>query len=99
MVYTRRMPWMETNALDQRRRCVRDLESGHWSVTEVWERYGISRPTAYKWVDRYRSDGDRGLADRSRVPHQCPHLISAAMAARIVTARRKYGWGARKLLQ
>ena len=90
---------METNAFDQRRRFVRDLESGHWSMTEVCERYGISRPTAYKWVERYREAGDDGLEERSRAPHQCPHQIGSDLVALIVEARRKYGWGARKLLQ
>lgn len=90
---------METNAVDQRRRLVLDLESGHWSMTEVCERYGISRPTAYKWVGRYREAGDAGLEERSRAPHQCPHQIGSDVVALIVEARRKYGWGARKLLQ
>ena len=43
---------METNLLDERARFVRDFESGHWSMTELCERYGVSRPTGYKWMAR-----------------------------------------------
>ena len=37
-------------------------------MTELAERYQISRKTAYKWVDRYDADPAAGLADRSRAP-------------------------------
>src|SRR5918994_452570 len=60
------MPWMETNVLEQRSQFVRDFESGHWSMTELCERYGVTRPTGYKWITRHRVSGDAGLANRSR---------------------------------
>jgi putative transposase len=61
---------METNLKDERARFVRDFESGHWSMTELCERYGVSRPTGYKWMARGK--GGAGFADRSHAPHQCP---------------------------
>ena len=89
---------METNLSDERLAFVRDFESGHWSMTELCERYGVTRPTGYKWMAR--SDGrPRGFADRSHAPHQCPHRTSADMEALIVAARQEYGWGAKKLRQ
>ena len=39
---------METNVLDERRRFVADVMTGQWSMSELCERYGISRPTGYK---------------------------------------------------
>jgi len=45
---------METNVRDERGRFVHDFESGHWSMTELCERYGVSRPTGYKWLARGR---------------------------------------------
>jgi transposase InsO family protein len=89
---------METNVLDERLRFVRDFESGHWSMTELCERYGVTRPTGYKWMARHDAGG-AGLRDRSRAPHQCPHRTSGALEALIVAARLQYGWGAKKLLQ
>jgi putative transposase len=89
---------METNVRDERGRFVRDFASGHWSMTELCERYGVSRPTGYKWLAR-RGAGSAGVADRSHAPHQCPHRTSADLEALIVAARREYGWGAKKLRQ
>jgi len=90
---------METHVLDERRRFVADLESGHWSMTELCARYGVTRPTGYKWLARHLADGDAGLADRSRAPHACPHRTSPALEALIVAARQEMGWGAKKLRQ
>ena len=44
------MPWMETNATEQRTAFVNDWKSRQWTMTELCERYGISRPTGYKWI-------------------------------------------------
>ena len=90
---------METNVLEQRRQFVRDFESGHWSMSELCERYGVTRPTGYKWMARHRAGGDAGLTNRSRAPHQCPHRTNGDLEALILAARREYGWGAKKLLQ
>jgi transposase InsO family protein len=89
---------METNVLDERERFVRDFESGQWSMTELCERYGVSRPTGYKWMARGGEGGAR-FADGSHAPHQCPHRTSAALEALIIAARHEYGWGAKKLRQ
>ena len=48
---------METDALDQRQQFVTALAGGHWSMTELCARFGISRPTGYKWLARYRVGG------------------------------------------
>ena len=90
---------METNVVDERLDFVRDFASGHWSMTELCERYGVTRPTGYKWVARHQAGGDRGLAELSRAPHTCPHRTSDAVEALVVAARRQYGWGAKKLLK
>lgn len=89
---------METDALEQRRQFIAALQSAEWSMSELCARFGISRPTGYKWLARSRA-GDDALRDRSRAPHTCPHRTSAPVAALLVAARREYGWGARKLLQ
>jgi transposase InsO family protein len=90
---------METNVLDERLRFIRDVESEHWSMTELCERYGVTRPTGYKWLARHRAAGRAGLTDRSHAPQACPHRTSDATEALIVEARQAYGWGAKKLLQ
>ena len=52
---------METNVVKERLAFVHDLESGHWSMSELCERYGVSRPTGYKWLARsWTSAGTQG---------------------------------------
>ncbi len=83
---------METNVLDERLKFVTDYESGQWSMTELCERYGVTRPTGYKWLARHRGGGRAGLADRSHAPQACPHRTDDATEALIVEARQAYGW-------
>ncbi|GAA3586870.1 hypothetical protein GCM10022222_84470 [Amycolatopsis ultiminotia] len=42
-------------------------------VAHVADEMGISRATAYKWVRRWRTEGDTGLHDRSSRPLTTPH--------------------------
>ena len=70
---------MQTSAAEQRLRFVEDFESGQWSMTELCERFSITRPTGYKWVHRYRAAGEAGLAEGSRAPHGCPHRTAAVL--------------------
>jgi len=53
----------------------------------------------YKWLARYDAEGRRGLADRSRAPHRCPHKLADRITELLVAAREAHPhWGARKLL-
>ena len=66
--------------MDERLQFVRDALRDHFTMSELCARYGVSRRVGYKWLARYQADGRRGLADRSHVPHHCPHKIESAMA-------------------
>jgi putative transposase len=90
---------METHTLDQRRKFINALESGQWSMSELCARFGVSRPTGYKWQTRYRAGGLAALEDRSHAPQHCPHRVDGQREALIVAVRREYGWGAKKLRQ
>jgi transposase len=70
-----------------------------YTMAELSARYGISRKTGYKWLDRFDQGGRDGLGDRSRAPLRCPHKISDAVATLICEARGKHpSWGPDKLL-
>ncbi len=90
---------METTVAAERQRFVDEFTSGHWSMSELCERYRITRPTGYKWVARFQRAGAEGLVDRSRAPLTCPHRVAPEVEALLVAARRKYQWGAGKLRQ
>ena len=93
------MPWLETDPMMQRPQFIADVRRAHLTMTELCARYGISRKTGYKWLARYDADGQRGLHDRSRAPHHCPHRVTEPIATLICDARDAHPlWGAEKLL-
>lgn len=89
---------METDSVDQRLRFVRAYRSGLWTMTELCVRFGVSRPTGYKWLGRWQAEGEAGLGNRASTPHACPQRTATPLETQIVAVRRKYGWGATKLL-
>ena len=93
------MPWLETDAMNERLKFVQDAQSDRFTMAELCARHGVSCPTGYQWIARYAEAGRRGLGDRSRAPHTCPHTLSATMTDLLCATREAHPfWGARKLL-
>lgn len=93
------MPWRELKPMEQRLEFIREYESGLFTMTELVAHYGVSRKTAYKWLDRYERDGAPGLADQSRRPRHSPQATAEDLVEMIVALRRRHPhWGAKKLL-
>ncbi|MGW1870409.1 IS481 family transposase [Streptomyces mauvecolor] len=70
-----------------RRLLVERVRSGR-PVAHVAAEMGISRPTAHKWVRRWKTEGDAGLADRPSRPATTPHRTPAALEERVCDLRR-----------
>ena len=49
---------------------------------------GVSVRTAYKWLRRFREEGESGLMDRSSRPHSCPHGTLSDLVAHLIQLRR-----------
>ena len=93
------MPWSETTKMRERMRFVLDAEEELFTMTELCQRYGISRVTGHKWLKRFRAEGLAGLLDLSRAPLYSPHQTSAAAVEAQAQARNRHpSWGARKLI-
>src|SRR5580693_546430 len=94
------MPWKETRVMDERMgfiAAVLQQERGG-NFTQLCERFGISRETGYKWVERYRQQGPEGLRDRKPVPASCPHRTPDAVESRVVELRKQWpSYGPKKL--
>ncbi|MEX2010793.1 MAG: leucine zipper domain-containing protein [Chloroflexota bacterium] len=58
------------------------VETLGWPVAHAAAMQGVSRATAYKWLGRYRAQGEAGLLDRSSRPHRSPHALPADQAQR-----------------
>jgi len=59
------------------------------SAAEVAEAMGVSPPTVYKWVKRWKAQGERGLRDRSSRPHRSPNRLPRHRRRQIERLRRK----------
>ncbi len=68
-----------------------------WPAAHVADQLGISRATAYKWVRRYREEGEAGLLDRSSRPHRSPRRLPDALEAEILAARAEWRYGPDRL--
>jgi hypothetical protein len=84
----------EYRVVEQRYDAVMEVVRDRRTVTEVAERWGVSRQSVYAWLDRYAAGGLEGLADRSHRPRSCPHQIPVAVEVRICGLRRRHpDWG------
>ena len=84
--------------MDQRVAFIADWLRDEWTMSELAERYGISRKTAHKWVDRYAADPEQGLAERSRAPKVHGRAMADDVRDAVIAVRRAHPrWGPKKL--
>jgi transposase len=62
-------------------------------VAHVAKELGVSRQCAHRWVARYDSEGEAGLADRSSRPHRSPARTPARVERRVLAARTRLRCG------
>lgn len=67
------------------------------NVARTCRYYGISRPTFYKWRNRYEELGEDGLRDRSSRPTHSPHETDADVVGKILYLRQSYHFGPLKI--
>jgi hypothetical protein len=84
------VPWLETAPVDERLQFILDAQSDHFTMAELCARYGVSRRIGDKWLARYAEEGKRGLANRSRAPHSCPHKLRPILAELLGEFRRSH---------
>jgi transposase InsO family protein len=92
------MAWKGRTELEERKVFIEDWQLAEGSFAELCRKYGISRQTGYKWVDRFEVQGLTGLEELSRAPHASPQIMSQEVRTRIVALREQHPrWGPRKL--
>lgn len=67
------MPWKVINQMNLKTEFVNDRNDKNFNITDLSQKYGISRPTVYKWLERYKRLGIEGLKEQKRAPKNCPH--------------------------
>lgn len=60
-------------------------------VQDVAEAMGVSAPTVYMWVNRWKAEGEAGLEDRSSRPHRIPMRLLRQRRRQVERLQRE-GW-------
>lgn len=93
------MPWKDVRLDEQRLRFVLRASAGQEEMAGLCREFGISRPTGYRWLKRFRdSERVEELRELSRRPQHMPRKTEAEVEAEVVRERqRRPDWGAKKL--
>ena len=92
------MAWRTMEVREQRVKFVVAAERKEKSMESLCAEFGISRPTGYLWLKRYRAEGLTGISERSRRPRKSPNKTAEQLEERVKETRTRYpDWGARKL--
>ena len=77
-----------------RHRLAQRVREQGWPLARAAREAGVSRPTAYKWLNRFDSEGQVGLQDRSSRPHRIPKRTPLKAIRRMerLRRRRKTAW-------
>lgn len=90
------MGWMSD--VQQKKRAIELVRAGV-PVTEVARCFGKSRQCLHKWLRRYQEEGEAGLLERSRAPHEPANAVSALMRRRIVQRGRRHKKDGARVIQ
>src|SRR5580765_2169161 len=92
------MPWKNNSCAEQRWGFVRLAMRYKTRLTELCRQTGISRKTAYKWIERFKERGRRGLRNKTHCAHQVHNRPKNQWLHRISRCKRRHpNWGAPKI--
>lgn len=92
------MPWKAQDIMSLKQEFVLLAQQDGVNRRELCRRFGISPPTAYKWLRRYKDEGCAGLIEQSRRPASSPGICAGDIEDAVVALRGKHpAWGGRKI--
>ncbi len=92
------MSWKESTIMSQRIEFIMFVLQEGSNFSEHCRRFGISRKTGYKFLNRFKEEGYQGLYDRSRRPEHSPNATQPDIEELILVLRNRHPvWGGRKL--
>ena len=92
------MSWKVISLMSQRIEFVKLAMQQGANISELCRRFGISRKTGYKFINRYQKEGVKGLKNRSNRPEFSPNRTDPYIEHMILQLRDKHPpWGGRKL--
>ncbi|KTD77413.1 integrase core domain-containing protein [Legionella steigerwaltii] len=92
------MIWQNTQAETEKLKFIGDWLKKEFDFTDLCKRYGISRKTGYKLINRYQEEGEHALKRRSHARHHHPNVTSYDKQSRLIALKHRYPkWGPVKL--
>lgn len=92
------MPWKAQDIMSLKQEFVLLAQQDGVNRRELCRRFGISPPTAYKWLRRYEEEGRAGLAEQSRRPASSPNICAGDIESAVIALRGQHpAWGGRKI--
>ena len=92
------MSWKQTSVMEQKMLFIKMWESGDYNMSSLCNHFGISRPTGYKLISRFKTEGETCFSKSSTAPKVIPHKTPKKIELEIIKLRKKHpDWGARKL--
>jgi len=92
------MPWKELQIMDQRKDFILKAFDPNANFSRLCSEFCISTKTGYKWKQRFKEDGVKGLYDQSKRPHSSPSRASEDDICEIIRIKtEKPAWGSRKI--
>lgn len=92
------MPWQQVTPMSEKREFISLAVREDANISRLSSYFQVSRKTAYKWLKRFRQDGEAGLQERSRRPRRSPGQTPAVLEAAVVELRQAHpAWGGRKI--
>jgi putative transposase len=92
------MAWKETLVFEQRKSFIEDYFSDLYSITDLCKKYEISRPTAYTWIERFKTGDEAALHDRRSTPLNQPFTTPGYIVDEILSLKYQWReWGPKKI--
>ena len=92
------MPWQNRSKMSLKLEFAMLADQEEANMSALCRRFSISRPTGYKWLERYREEGREGLEERSRRPARSPNKTPESIEEAVCAVREKHpAWGGRKI--
>jgi transposase InsO family protein len=93
------MAWENYKVEHQRLLLINEYLQKETSMTDLCKKFGVSRKTAYKWVDRFKESGQEGLQNLSRAPHNANQRFTPEQIDIAIDLKHKHrNWGPKKVL-
>jgi putative transposase len=92
------MSWGVKNVENQRKLFCIDVLTKKINISKACRIYGISRPTGYEWLSRYKAEGDNGLLNRKLGRLTQSHKTPQELEDLIFLTKFEFkDWGAKKI--